>query len=212
MTQSKPVLSATLGFLSVLLAACGGGAAPNPIASSAPVVSTAPSPSSAAAKPASINVSTPASAKPATSASAAPPAASAPAGAKPAASGSAAVSGGLLPIKMVYAQNAATQEVLFVAKEGGFWAKNGLDVAMTRVGGTAQVPAITSGEAQFANTGANEVTAAVINGAPLVMIGTLSDLPVFNLYANKSSAACPSWLIRPSASPPRARRQTLRRA
>ena len=86
---------------------------------------------------------------------------------------------------MVYAQNAAVQEPIFVAKDAGFWAKNGLDVSMTRVGGTAQVPAITSGEAQFANTGATEVTSAVLNGAPLVMIGTLSDLPIFDLYANK---------------------------
>ena len=89
---------------------------------------------------------------------------------------------------MVYAQNAAVQEPIFVAKDAGFWAKNGLDVAMTRVGGTAQVPAITSGEAQFANTGATEVTSAVLNGAPLLMIGTLSDLPIFDLYANKRYA------------------------
>ena len=113
-------------------------------------------------------------------------AASAPA--KPAASagvaGSTAASG-LTPIKMVYAQNAAVQEPIFVAKDAGFWAKNGLDVEMTNVTGTAQVPAITSGQAQFANTGAAEVTSALLNGAPIVMIGTLSDLPIFDLYANK---------------------------
>lgn len=86
---------------------------------------------------------------------------------------------------MVYAQNAAVQEPIFVAKDAGLWAKNGLDVSMTRVGGTAQVPAITAGEAQFANTGAAEVTSAVLNGAPIVMIGTLSDLPIFDLYANR---------------------------
>jgi NitT/TauT family transport system substrate-binding protein len=86
---------------------------------------------------------------------------------------------------MVYAQNAAVQEPIFVAKDAGLWAKNGLDVQMTRVGGTAQVPAITSGEAQFANTGAAEVTSAVLNGAPIIMIGTLSDLPIFDLYSNK---------------------------
>jgi ABC-type nitrate/sulfonate/bicarbonate transport system substrate-binding protein len=182
-------LWAALTSLTLLVAACGGSAAPGSPASSPAAAS--PAPSSAAAKPASTSTAP-------SGATAAKPAASGPApsggaSAKPAASGAtsakpataAPAASGLIPIKMVFAQNAATQEILFVAKDGGFWAKNGLDVSMTRVGGTAQVPAITSGEAQFANTGANEVTAAVINGAPLVMIGTLSDLPVFNLYANK---------------------------
>ncbi|HEX6513350.1 MAG TPA: ABC transporter substrate-binding protein, partial [Chloroflexota bacterium] len=165
-----------------LLAACGGA----PAASSSPAIPSSAAPS---AKPAA-SANAAASVKPAASGPAASgPAASGPvASSKPAGSASAAASpaaSGLLPIKMVYAQNAATQEIIFTAKEGGFWAENGLDVAMTRVGGTAQVPAITSGEAQFANTGAAEVTSAVLNGAPIIMIGTLSDLPVFNLYANK---------------------------
>jgi NitT/TauT family transport system substrate-binding protein len=162
-----------MASLSLLLAACGGSAAPAASSAqaspSASAVSSASPASAAATKP---SAAASASAKPAASAGGA-------AAAKPAASG------GLTPIKMVFAQNAAVQEPIFVAKDAGFWAKNGLDVSMTRVGGTAQVPAITSGEAQFANTGANEVTAAVLNGAPLVMIGTLSDLPIFDLYANK---------------------------
>jgi ABC-type nitrate/sulfonate/bicarbonate transport system substrate-binding protein len=147
------------------MAGCGGAA---PAASSA---APANAPASVAKPAASAGAS-------AASSGTAKPAGSGSAAAKPAGSG-------LLPIKMVYAQNAAVQEPIFVAKDAGFWAKNGLDVSMTRVGGTAQVPAITSGEAQFANTGANEVTAAVLNGAPLIMIGTLSDLPIFDLYANK---------------------------
>lgn len=157
-------VGAALASVSLLLAACGGSATPSsPAGSAAPVAATPAAPT----KP---STAAPASGKPAASA-------------KPATSVAAA--SGLLPVKMVYAQNAAVQEPIFVAKDAGFWAKNGLDVSMTRVGGTAQVPAITSGEAQFANTGATEVTSAVLNGAPLVMIGTLSDLPIFDLYANK---------------------------
>ena len=102
-------------------------------------------------------------------------------GCKSAPCSTSAAASGLTPIKMVYAQNAAVQEPIFVAKDAGFWAKNGLDVEMTNVTGTAQVPAITSGQAQFANTGAAEVTSALLNGAPIVMIGTLSDLPIFDL-------------------------------
>ncbi|HLG72235.1 MAG TPA: ABC transporter substrate-binding protein [Chloroflexota bacterium] len=183
MSLKRQFLWAAVSCLGLGISACGGSAAP----ASAPVSSAAAAApaSSAPAKPAA---SAPASAAgPAAASAAAKPAASsaaasAAAAAKPGASG-------LLPIKMVYAQNAAVQEPIFVAKDAGFWAKNGLDVAMTRVGGTAQVPAITSGEAAFANTGANEVTAAVLNGAPLVMIGTLSDLPIFDLYSNKKYAS-----------------------
>jgi ABC-type nitrate/sulfonate/bicarbonate transport system substrate-binding protein len=112
---------------------------------------------------------------------------------------------------MVYAQNAAVQEPIFVAKDAGFWAKNGLDVAMTNVTGTAQVPAITSGEAQFANTGAAEVTSGVLNGAPIIMIGTLSDLPIFDLYANKKYTRSTSSPARQLASPPPGPLRTSRR-
>jgi NitT/TauT family transport system substrate-binding protein len=153
----------------IAVAACGGAAPASPSASAAaPAASSLPAKPGASAAGSAGTVSSPvASAKAAASA------------------GASSAANGLTSIKMVYAQNAAVQEPIFVAKDAGLWAKNGLDVSMTRVGGTAQVPAITSGEAQFANTGAAEVTSAVLNGAPIVMIGTLSDLPIFDLYANK---------------------------
>ena len=127
-----------LPLIVAALAACGGAA-------------PAASPSSAASAPASPKASTAGSLAAASSAAAKPEVLGA-ASAKPAASTSAAASG-LTPIKMVYAQNAAVQEPIFVAKDAGFWAKNGLDVEMTNVTGTAQVPAITSGQAQFARPG-----------------------------------------------------------
>lgn len=192
MIVNRTGLWAALTSFSLLLAACGGAAAP--AASSPPATSASPAAAaSSAAKPAA---SAAASAKPATTA-------------KPAASAKPATSG-LLPIKMVYAQNAAVQEPIFVAKDAGFWAKNGLDVAMTRVGGTAQVPAITSGEAQFANTGATEVTSAVLNGAPLVMIGTLSDLPILTSTPTRNTPSCRTSRAKRSALPPRERRPTPR--
>jgi NitT/TauT family transport system substrate-binding protein len=142
-----------------LLAACGGSAAPAPSAS-------APA-SSAAAK---------ASAAAAPSQSAAKPAASAAASASGAAGAA---------IKVGYSQIAVAFAPLFAAKDNGLFTKNGLDVTLQQVNGPAAVPALLANEVQLDGLGANEVTRAVLAGAPLTSIATLGDLPVFLLYADK---------------------------
>ena len=72
-----------------------------------------------------------------------------------------------------------------MAREQGFFARHGLNVELSQVGGTQQVAALLSGELQFGALGANEVANADLRGADLVMIATCSDLPIFSLYANK---------------------------
>ena len=91
----------------------------------------------------------------------------------------------LVPIKAAYPQATSVQGPAFVAKEQGFFARHGLDVELARVGGPAQAAALLAGELQFGQMGANEVANAVLNGGPLVMLATCSDLPVFSLYADK---------------------------
>jgi NitT/TauT family transport system substrate-binding protein len=91
----------------------------------------------------------------------------------------------LTSIKAAYPQATSVQGAAFVAKEQGFFAQHGLDVELTRVGGPAQAAAMLAGELQFGMMGANEVASAVLNGGPLVMLATCSDLPVFSLYADK---------------------------
>ena len=91
----------------------------------------------------------------------------------------------LSSIKAAYPQATSVQGAAFVAKEQGFFAQHGLDVELARVGGPAQAAAMLAGELQFGMMGANEVASAVLNGGPLVMLATCSDLPVFSLYADK---------------------------
>jgi ABC-type nitrate/sulfonate/bicarbonate transport system substrate-binding protein len=93
---------------------------------------------------------------------------------------------GLIPLKAAYPQASAVQAALFVARDAGFFERQGLDVSLSMIGGNAQVPALINNEIQVAALGANEVANAAVGGAQLVMIATCSDLPVFSLYANPS--------------------------
>jgi NitT/TauT family transport system substrate-binding protein len=141
------------------LAACSGQAAP----ASSP-------PASAAAKP---------------SAAAAP--GSVPANSAPAQSAKPAVSGGQASkaIKVGFSQFAVPFAPFYMAKETGIYAKNGLDVTLQQINGPAAVPALLADEVQLDGLGANEVTRAVLAGAPVTSIATLGDVPVFVLMADK---------------------------
>jgi ABC-type nitrate/sulfonate/bicarbonate transport system substrate-binding protein len=151
--------------LCVVLAACGGGA-------SAPATS-APA-SAAAAKPAT---SAATSAKPAASAAASKPAAGS-SSAKPAASG-------LTTIKNAYSQTSAVQGPIYAASDQGFFKKYGLDVQISQVAGTAQVPAMTAGELQIGTPGGQELVSADLGGASIVMIAATSNYPLFSIYGAK---------------------------
>jgi NitT/TauT family transport system substrate-binding protein len=92
-------------------------------------------------------------------------------------------------VKGAYAQASSVQGAVYVAREKGFFAKRGLNVELSQIGGTQQVAALLSGELQFGALGANEVANADLRGADLVMIATCSDLPIFSLFANKKYAS-----------------------
>jgi ABC-type nitrate/sulfonate/bicarbonate transport system substrate-binding protein len=115
--------SATLVALT-LLAGCGGAAPTSPSQAGA-------TQSAAFAKPAT-SVGPSASAKPAGSAAAS---------AKPA---------GGVTLNVSYARASTGFGPLYVAKEEGFLARNGVDVNLKRVSGTAQVPALVANEVQLA--------------------------------------------------------------
>jgi NitT/TauT family transport system substrate-binding protein len=141
-----------------------------PTTAAAPTTGSAPTTAAAPTTGAAPTTAAAATSAPAAAATSAP-------AAKPAAQ--------LTPIKAAYPQASAVQGAVFVAREQGFYARHGLDVDLQRVGGPAQAAALISGDLQFGNLGANEVASAVLNGGPLVMIATCSDLPVFSLYADK---------------------------
>jgi NitT/TauT family transport system substrate-binding protein len=92
-------------------------------------------------------------------------------------------------VKGAYAQASSVQGAVYVAREKGLFAKHGVNVELSQIGGTQQVAALLSGELQFGALGANEVANADLRGADLVMIATCSDLPIFSLFANKKYAS-----------------------
>ena len=161
----------TVAGLSLLLAACGGAAAP----ASSPA---AASPSAAAAKPASASPAASAAAKPAASASAAAkPAASKPAAASPASSGA--------KDKMTIAYTSFTLDQLapMVAKEEGFFDQNGIDAELVSIGaGSHPEVALMSNQVQLVEGGPEEVTAA-LQGEDLEFVAAADTAFLFWLYS-----------------------------
>jgi len=145
-----------LVVLTLGLAACGGTSAP----------ATSPSSGSAAAS----RTLDSAGAKPAASTAAKP-------------SASTQSTGPGTAIKLGFSQVGVGYAPLFLAVDGGFFARNGLDVTLQQVAGPAAVPALLADEVQFDGLGANELSRSVLGGAPLVGVATLGDVPMFNLYS-----------------------------
>lgn len=105
---------------------------------------------------------------------------------KPATSAPASIgSKALTTVQAAYPQISAVHTPMYVAKEQGFYAQNGLDVQLKIVQGPAETASLISGELQFGDFGGNELTDADLGGANLVGIATLADVPVFSLYADK---------------------------
>src|SRR5579883_1903938 len=95
-------------------------------------------------------------------------------------------SGALLPVKGAYTNIVAAGGPLWVAKEQGFFAQNGLDVSLASLPGSAHVPALLSGELQLASVGPTELAAADLAGQSVgvTAIGSSSDA-VAHLFLSK---------------------------
>jgi NitT/TauT family transport system substrate-binding protein len=108
------------------------------------------------------------------------PPASAPASAAP-----------LIPLKAAYTNIVAASGPQWVAKERGLFARNGLDVTISSLPSTAQIPALISGEVQFASIGPTELASADLQGATVTAIASSADLPTFSLFAGTKYATVP---------------------
>jgi len=77
------------------------------------------------------------------------------------------------PVKLgaSYSNVIASNLPLWVAKEAGIFAKNGLDVELTLIESTKGVPALLTGDVRFAHIGGSEVVSAAAGGADLVIVG-----------------------------------------
>jgi ABC-type nitrate/sulfonate/bicarbonate transport system substrate-binding protein len=145
--------------LALLLAACGGSAAPAAPTSSPPASAAAPKPASA-----------PASAKPASSAAA-----------KPAASGSAVASAAAKPaagapgqIKSFYSTVSPTFTPLWIAKEAGIFQKNGLDVDVQLLQNPSGTAALLANQVQIGLSGAADLLGPNTNGGDLIAMATMT--------------------------------------
>jgi ABC-type nitrate/sulfonate/bicarbonate transport system substrate-binding protein len=72
---------------------------------------------------------------------------------------------------------------LWAAKEGGYFAKNGLDVDVQLVsGGPNALSSLLSGQMQLAHLGGSEILSATAAGASLVIIATLGPVYPYRFY------------------------------
>src|SRR5581483_10600041 len=141
------------------MAACGGGGA-------APASSAAAPASSAGSKPA---VSTAASTS-----------------AKPAASGSTATSGSTTKLTASYSNLVADELPVWIAKEGGYFQKNGLDVTLNYIQSSTGIPALISGETQVFQGGGSETLSAAVGGADLEIVASITPVYPFALEVPNS--------------------------
>ncbi|MDE3077001.1 MAG: ABC transporter substrate-binding protein [Chloroflexota bacterium] len=148
----------------MLLSACGGGAAP--ASSSAPAPASAKTSSSAS------------------SSSAAGPSASASTSSAPASSSASTVAGGKLVIS--FSNLSADQMQPWMAQEGGFFRKHGLDTTVQLIESSQGVAALISGQTQFAAVGGSEVISAIASGADLVILATLAPVYPYKFEVNAS--------------------------
>jgi ABC-type nitrate/sulfonate/bicarbonate transport system substrate-binding protein len=150
--------------VALLLAACGGGAAPAATPASSPPAASAAKPAASTAAPSS------ASAKPAASAASgasAKPAASAPAGA------SGAANGPLTKLRFRYPVQTGAWIPFMIAKDANIFPKYGLDVDVQLLQSTLMVPAMLNGEMDIAGTSAETIVAAYAKGTPFNIIGAM---------------------------------------
>jgi len=146
----------------LLLAACGGQAAPASSPSSPPAGSAAAPASGASAKPAS---------------------ASGAAAAKP--------SGQATKLVASYGELVPQSLPVWFAKDSGIFEQNGLDVDLRLIVSSAEVAALVAGDTQLASSGGPIVLSAVSAGADLVVTAGIAVLSPFALYTPPSINSVP---------------------
>ncbi len=75
---------------------------------------------------------------------------------------------------------------LWIAKEGGYFEKNGLDVELSNIASTQGVAALLSGQVKFAQMGGSETLSAAAQGADVKIIGMIAGVYPFVLEVNAS--------------------------
>jgi NitT/TauT family transport system substrate-binding protein len=82
-----------------------------------------------------------------------------------------------------YSEVVADELPLWIAVDGGYFAKHHLDVQLTSIASNQGIPALLSGQTQFASIGGSEVLSAVAGGAGLRYLATLTPIYAYLMYA-----------------------------
>lgn len=90
----------------------------------------------------------------------------------------------LIPMRVLYPSFAGSWATAWIAKEAGYFANEGLDVELIRVGGSSRmVAAMLGGSAPIIQAGAAAAVAATAAGADVVIIGATGTVSPFHLMA-----------------------------
>jgi len=97
---------------------------------------------------------------------------------------SSAASAATVSMRILYPSFAGSWATTWIAKEAGYFAAEGLDVELVRVGGsTRMVAALLGGSAPIIQAGATAALAATAAGADVVIIGSTGTVSPFRLMA-----------------------------
>jgi NitT/TauT family transport system substrate-binding protein len=90
----------------------------------------------------------------------------------------------LIPLRLLYPSFAGSWGTAWIAKEAGYFANEGLDVELIRVGGsTRMVAALLGGSAPIIQAGASAALAATAAGSDVVIIASTGTVSPFRLMA-----------------------------
>ena len=90
----------------------------------------------------------------------------------------------LTPMRFLYPTASGTFAVPWIAKEAGYFAAEGLDIELIRVGGSARmVAAMLGGSAPIIHAGASASMAAMMAGSDSVVVGCLTRVSPFHFMA-----------------------------
>ena len=90
----------------------------------------------------------------------------------------------MISLRLLYPSFAGSWGTAWIAKEAGYFANEGLDVELIRVGGsTRMVAALLGGSAPIIQAGASAALAATAAGSDVVIIGSTGTVSPFRLMA-----------------------------
>ncbi len=87
-------------------------------------------------------------------------------------------------VKVTMAASSCYYAPYFVAIEKGYYASEGIEVEIIKAGGGTATPALISGQVHF-STSSTSALSAILRGAPIKVVMTLLDRPMYQLWSTK---------------------------